>query len=200
MGRAVCLMVALWLALAGAASADPGHEGIQGKLPSLFGGPFTLTDHNGRLVTDQSFAGRHMLVYFGYTYCPDICPTDLTNIAAALDALGLLVDEVQPLFITVDPARDDPAAMRDYVAAIHPLILGLTGSEAAIAEAAKAYRVHRRTFRLEGADADDYLVDHSSITYLMDRHGHFVTMLPHGTPPERIAEVLRKYLRKDAGR
>ena len=165
------------------------------KLPSLFGGPFALTDHDGRAVTDKDFAGRHMLVYFGYTYCPDICPTDLTNMAAALDAIGPLAEKLQPIFITVDPGRDTVEVMRDYTRALHPALLGLTGTEAQVAAAAKAYRVHRRVFRLEGAETDDYLVDHSSLAYLMGPRGSFVTMFPHGTTPERMAEVLDKYLK-----
>ena len=164
------------------------------SLPSLFGGPFALVDHDGRTVTDRDFAGRHMLVYFGYTYCPDICPTDLGNLATALDDVGSLVEKLQPLFITVDPGRDTKSVLRDYAGAFHPALLGLTGTQEQIAAVAKAYRVHRRIFRLEGAGPEDYLVDHSSLAYLMGPDGKFVTMFPHGTPPERIAEILRKYL------
>ena len=163
-------------------------------MPSLFGGPFALIDHDGRAVTDKDFSGRHMLVYFGYTFCPDVCPTDLTNIAAALDAVGPLADKVQPIFVTVDPARDTMKVMRDYARAIHPSLLGLTGAEGQVAAVSRAYRVHRRVFRVEGTSKDDYLVDHSSLAYLMGPDGKFVTMFPHGTLPERMAEVLRKYL------
>ncbi|MDG2284311.1 MAG: SCO family protein, partial [Alphaproteobacteria bacterium] len=138
---------------------------------------------------------RHMLVYFGYTYCPDICPTDLTNMAAALDAIGPLAEKLQPIFITVDPGRDTVEVMRDYTRALHPALLGLTGTEAQVAVAAKAYQVHRWVFRLEGAETDDYLVDHSSLAYLIGPRGSFVTMFPHGTTPERMAEVLDKYLK-----
>jgi protein SCO1 len=163
-------------------------------LPTLFGGPFALTDHNGRQVTDKDFAGRHMLVYFGYTYCPDVCPTDLTGLAAALDGLGRLAERVRPVFITVDPGRDTAAVLKEYTNAFHPALLGLTGTPAQVAAVAKAYRVHRRVFRLEGAAREDYLVDHSSLAYLMGPDGEFVTMFPHGTTPERMAEALRKYL------
>lgn len=164
------------------------------SLPALFGGPFELVDHRGRAVTDRDFAGRHMLIYFGYTYCPDICPTDLSNLAVALDEIGPLVDKLQPLFITVDPDRDTKAVLRDYAGAFHPTLLGLTGTQEQISGVAKAYRVHRRKFRLEGAPPEDYLVDHSSLAYLMGPDGKFVTMFPHGTQLERIAEILRKYL------
>lgn len=164
------------------------------SLPSLFGGPFELVDHDGRTVTERDFAGRHMLIYFGYTYCPDICPTDLGNLAVALDDIGPLTAKLQPLFITVDPDRDTKAVLRDYAGAFHPTLLGLTGTQEQISVAAKAYRVHRRVYRLEGAGPKEYLVDHSSLAYLMGPDGKFVTMFPHGTPPERIAEILRKYL------
>ncbi|MDA0341917.1 MAG: SCO family protein [Proteobacteria bacterium] len=181
------LVVVLGLFIAAPTSA-------QRALPDLFGGPFTLVDHDGRAVSERSFAGRHMLVYFGYTFCPDVCPTDLTAIAAALDEIGPLAGKLQPLFVTVDPARDTAEVMRRYALSLHPALLGLTGTEAQVAGAAKAYRVHRRIFKVEGGDEDDYLVDHSSLTYLMGPNGQFVTMVPHGTAPERIAALLRKYL------
>ncbi len=120
------------------------------NLPALFGGPFQLVDHNGRSVTDRDFAGRFMLIYFGYTHCPDICPTDLSGMAAALDRIGPLTQRLQPLFITVDPERDTGPILRDFARALHPGLLGLTGSPEQIAAAAKAYRVHRRIFRVEG--------------------------------------------------
>lgn len=173
--------------------AGPPAAGA-GELSGLFGGPFGLTDHDGRRVTDRDFLGRHLLVYFGYSYCPDICPTDLAVMATALDALGPLAGRVQPVLITVDPERDRPAQLKDFVAAFRPDLIGLTGSEAEIAAAARAYRVHRRKFVIEGRPADDYLVDHSTLTYLMGPDGKFVTLFPRGTTPERMAEVLRGYL------
>jgi protein SCO1/2 len=106
-----------------------------------------------------------------------------------------LAEELQPVLITVDPGRDTAEVMRDYARALHPALLGLTGTEAQVAAAAKAYQLHRRVFRLEGAEKDDYLVDHSSLAYLMGPDGRFVTMFPHGTTPERMAEVLGKYLK-----
>ena len=172
-----------------------GPAGAGGtELPSLFGGPFSLTDETGARVGPESYAGKFMLVYFGYSYCPDICPTDLTVMAAALDRIGPLAERVQPLLISVDPERDTWRSLRDFTDAFHPALVGLTGTEAEVAAAAKAYRVHRRKFRLEGAAEGDYLVDHSTLTYLMGPDGRFVTMFPRGTPPERMAEVLRKYL------
>ncbi len=164
------------------------------SLPSLFGGPIELVDHDGRTVTDQDFAGRFMLVYFGYTHCPDICPTDLAAMAAALDDIGPLAARLRPVFITLDPERDTAEVLRDYVHAFHPSLVGLTGSASQIAAAAKAYRVHRRVFRVEGGAKEDYFVDHSSLAYLMGPDGKFVTMFPHATPSARIAEILGKYL------
>lgn len=193
MAASVAVFLTAALFLGGPVAVRAGEDALP-VLPRLFGGPFALTDHDGRAVTDQDFAGRHMLVYFGYTYCPDVCPTDLTGMAAALDTLGPLTDKLQPLLITVDPGRDTVAVLREYAGAFHPSLLGLTGSEAEVAAVARAYRVHRRVFRLEGAAKKDYLVDHSSLAYLMGPDGKFVTMFPHGTTPERMVDVLRKYL------
>lgn len=191
-----CRRLAVILVLALAAPASRAAD-TAGPLATLFGGPFELVDHHGRAVTDRDFRGRHMLVYFGYTGCPDLCPVDLANISLALDELGGLADRVQPLFITVDPARDDPQTLRDYLGALHPSLLGLTGSERQVAEAARHYRVHRSRFRVEGHEADEYFVDHSTLACLMGPDGAFVTLLPHATPPERIAGILRRYLAAD---
>ncbi len=197
--RAPLAAVLAALALASPAGAERARAGeppraAAGPLAGLFGGPFALTDHHGRPVTERSFAGKHMLVYFGYTNCPDICPADLTAIAAALDDIGALADRLHALFVTVDPARDDAAALRAFAGAIHPALLGLTGTEAQVAAAARAWRVHRRRFRVEGMAEGAYFVDHSPNAYLMGPDGGFVTLLPHGTPPERIAAVLRRRL------
>ncbi|WP_319024824.1 SCO family protein [Nisaea sediminum] len=173
-------------------SGAPAARGAD--LPSLFGGPFSLTDETGARVGPESYTGKFMLVYFGYSYCPDICPTDLAVMGQALDSLGPLVERVQPLLISVDPERDRWETLGAFTDAFHPALMGLTGTEAEVAAAAKAYRVHRRKFRLDGAAEADYLVDHSTLTYLMGPDGRFVTMFPRGTTPERMAEVLRKYL------
>lgn len=164
------------------------------RLPNLFGGPFQLTDELGRQVNQDTYAGKFMLVYFGYSYCPDICPTDLTIMAMALDALGDGADRVQPLLVSVDPRRDTPEALREFTDAFHPNLIGLTGTEAEVAAAAKAYRVHRRRFQMEGMSGEDYLVDHSTLTYLMGPDGRFVTMFPRGTTAEKMTETLRKYV------
>ncbi len=183
------------LALLAGASSAPAQDAAPVPLPRLFGGPFSLVDQDGMRRTNRDFHGQFALVYFGYTYCPDICPTGLATIAAALDMLGSAASRVQPVFITVDPGRDSPDALKDYVAQFHPRLIGLSGSEAEVRAAARAYRVHRaKVLGDGGADGDDYLVTHSSITYLMDGNGAFVTMFPHGTDAERMATVLETYL------
>lgn len=137
------------------------------------GGPFTLTDSAGKTVTDRDFRGKFMLVYFGYTFCPDVCPTTLNQVAVALDKLGAKADRVQPLFVTVDPGRDTPEAMRQYTAAFTPRLLGLTGTPEQIAVVAKEYRVYYAEHRT-GPSPLDYTMDHSSILYLMGPDGNFV--------------------------
>lgn len=162
-------------------------------LATQFGGPFTLTDHAGRRVSDTDYRGRFMLVYFGFTRCADTCPVDLPAIARALDMLGPLADRIAPLFVSVDPA-DAPAAMAAHVANFHPRLIGLSGSEAEISAVARAYKVHRRKLTQAHHGHGEYTIDHGSLTYLMGPDGRFLTLLPHRTTPERMAAVLRKYL------
>jgi protein SCO1/2 len=160
------------------------------------GGPFELIDQTGKTVTQADFAGKLMLVYFGFTFCPDICPTELLTMGQAVDLLGDKAAEVVPVFITVDPKRDPPAKIKDYVAAFHPRFVGLTGSEAQVSAAAKAYRVfYRYAPAKDGAElGDDYRVDHTSYVYLMDREGRYVAHFVHGQSAETIADGIKKYL------
>jgi len=155
------------------------------------GGPFTLTDHTGKRVTDKDFHGRFALVFFGFTYCPDVCPTELQTIARALDLLGEDAAKVTPVFITVDPARDDPETMARYVRAFHPRMVGLTGSPEEIAAAAKAYKVYYRAGKPSAPGANDYLVDHTSFIYLMGPDGAFRALYRAGTGPEALAAGIR---------
>ncbi len=181
--------------LAGGSLAADEPETAPPPLANFFGGPFSLIDHDGTRRSDRDFRGRFMLIYFGYATCPDICPTGLQTLSTALDLLGARADAVQPLFITVDPARDRPQALKNYVSHFHPRLIGLTGDESEIRAVAKAYRIHRRTVVLADSDGpDDYLVDHASITHLMGPDGKHVTLFPHGTDAQRMAEVLRRYL------
>ena len=161
---------------------------------ALVGGPFTLTDHNGRRVTDQDFRGKYMLIFFGFTYCPDVCPGELQVMSAALDELGAEADKIQPIFITIDPARDTPEAMKIYVANFHPRLLGLTGSPEDIAQVAKAYRVYYAKAG-ESEQQADYLMDHSTILYLMGPDGKFVKHFTYGTQAKALAEALRETIK-----
>jgi len=178
----------------GGHSPSPAAKPLQDPLATQFGGPFSLTDHTGKRVTDAAFRGRFMLVYFGFTACTDTCPVDLPIIAQALDAVGPLAGKVAPLFISVDPANDTPAVMAAYVANFHPRLIGLSGSEAEIAAAAKAYKVHRRKLAQAHHGQGQYTIDHGSLTYLMGPDGRFLTLLPHNSGAGRMADVLRKYL------
>ncbi|QCI69277.1 SCO family protein [Phreatobacter stygius] len=156
------------------------------------GGPFALVDHQGRTRTDADFRGSLMVVYFGYSYCPDICPTDLLAIGQAIDQLGPAGEAVQPLFVTVDPARDTPDHLAEYVPLFHPRLIGLTGSAEAVSQAAEAYKVYFR--RADGDDRDSYAVDHSAFIYLIDRDGGYLGFVPPGTPPDRLAAAIRPHL------
>lgn len=160
---------------------------------AAIGGPFTLVDVNGRTVTDADFRGRYMLIYFGYAYCPDVCPMSLARNAAALDLLGEKADRIQPILITVDPERDTPQVLEGYVEAFHPRLIALTGTPEQIAAAAKAYRVYYAKAQSDGA-AEDYLVDHSSFTYLMGPDGKFLQFFRHEISAEQMAERLKSAL------
>lgn len=163
------------------------------------GGAFTLTDQSGRTRTDADFRGRLLLVYFGFTYCPDICPTDLQQIGLAMDQLGDHAGDVQPLFITLDPERDTAEHLARYVPLFHPRLIGLTGSIDAVRNAADAYRVFYKRV-VTGTKPDDYTVDHSAFIYLMDRDGKYLTFFPPGTDAEKIVGMVRAYLRGGAER
>jgi len=160
---------------------------------ALIGGPFELVGKGGTTVTDKDFRGRYMLVFFGFTHCPDICPAELQVMSAALEDLGADAKKVVPIFITLDPERDTPDAVAAYVANFGPSFVGLTGSPEQIAKAAKAYRVTYQKFQDESM-GDNYSIDHSALVYLMGPDGQFVTHIPYGTSPDKMAETLRRYL------
>lgn len=167
---------------------------VAGK--ALVGGPFTLTDQNGQAVSEKTYAGRHTLVYFGYTYCPDVCPLGLQVIGEALDIYGEKggdTSKVVPLFITVDPERDTVEVMKGYVENFHPAMQGLTGSVDQITQVAKAYRVYYAKVKDEDSSAD-YLMDHTAITYLMGPDGGYVGHFGHTVTPEKMAEKLAETL------
>jgi len=159
------------------------------------GGPFSLVDHTGNRVTDQSYAGRHLLVYFGFTYCPDVCPTDLAIMGQAVSLLDEeypeVAEKVQPLFISIDPGRDRPPELAAYVENFHPRMVGLTGSDAEIADVASAYRVYYARQDLEDGE---YLMDHSAFTYLVSPEGSTIGIFRHNSTPEDVAAGIREKL------
>ncbi len=158
-------------------------------LTAAIGGPFSLTDQNGRTVTDQDFKGQPFLVFFGFTHCPEVCPTTLFEISEVLRKLGPDAERVRGLFITVDPERDTSAALKDYLSSFDPHMVGLTGDPAAIAAVAKAYRVYYKKVPLsEGG----YTMDHTAIVYLMDKQGRFVSPFSLKRTTEAAAEDLRR--------
>lgn len=160
---------------------------------ALIGGPFKLTNHEGNTVTDKTFHGKHMLVYFGFTHCPEICPSSLQVMGEALERMGPVADAVTPVFITVDPERDTVELMGDYVSNFHPRMVGLTGSEADVGAAIKTFRVFAQKVKT-GDDPDDYTMDHSSFYYLMGPDGMFLTHFNHGISPEKLAAGLTERL------
>jgi protein SCO1/2 len=175
---------------ASAPATVPGEIRIGGDV--AIGGPFTLTDQNGHRVSDKDFAGRFMLVYFGYTYCPDVCPTELNTMALALDKLGTRV-RVVPVFITIDPARDTPQALKAYLASFGPAFVGLTGTDDEIATVAKAYRVYYKKGEGEG---DTYLMDHTSLLYLVGPDGKLAALFRTGASPDDIAAGIKNAFAK----
>jgi protein SCO1 len=158
---------------------------------AAIGGPFRLTDQNGRTVTDEDFKGHPFLVFFGYTHCPDICPTTLFEISEMLRALGPDADRARALFITVDPERDTAAVMKDYLSNFDPHVEGLTGDPAQIAAVAKAYRAYYKKVPL---DDGGYTMDHMAVIYLMDKDGRFVSTFSLKRTTEAAAADLRRYL------
>ncbi len=184
--------VAALLVVAGVAVWVFGTPGPVQEAAAI-GGPFTLVDGAGKTVTDRTFRGKYMLVYFGYTFCPDVCPTTLNDVAQAIDKLGPAADKLQPLFITVDPARDTPDVVRQYAAAFSPKLTGLTGSAAQIATAAKEYRVYYAPHKT-GPGPNDYTMDHSSILYVMDPTGRFAGVIRADEGADAMAADLKKYL------
>jgi len=155
------------------------------------GGPFTLTDQTGMPRNDSEFRGKLMIVYFGYTYCPDVCPTDLMAITQALDALGPAAEGVQPVFITIDPERDSKL-LADYLSAFDRRFVGLTGAPEEIRKVANSYKAfYAKVPDRQGAG---YSIDHTGVVYLMGRDGEYLGFMPPQTNPDRLTEILRKYL------
>lgn len=159
-------------------------------LPDL-GGPFRLTDQFGSIRTNQEFRGKYMLIYFGYSFCPDICPLGLQNISAALGELKNSVDQIVPIFITIDPERDDVESLRLYAQNWHSSFVMLTGMPQQLDPVLKAFKVYAQKMTPEGTQAD-YVMDHSALVYLMDRQGKFIAFFPHTTPGPEMAKKIHE--------
>ena len=168
-----------------------GQLSTNGPVASAIGGPFKLIDQDGKPITEQDFKGRPFLVFFGYTHCPDVCPATLFEVSEVLQALGPDADKAAALFITVDPERDTPAAIKDYLSSFDPHLRGATGDAAAIAAVEKAYRVYVKKVP---TDNNDYSVDHTALVYLMDKQSRFVAPFNLKRRPEQAASDLRRYL------
>jgi protein SCO1 len=158
--------------------------------PSAIGGSFRLTDQNGKTITDQDLKGRPFLVFFGFTHCPEICPTALFDISEIMNKLGPDAGKVNALFITVDPERDTPEKLKEYISSFNPRLIGVGGDAQALADVAKAYRVYYKKVPLKDGD---YTMDHTAIVYLMDKNGQFVAPFSLKRRPEDAAADLRRY-------
>jgi protein SCO1 len=160
-------------------------------LTSTVGGPFSLTDQNAKPITDQDLKGRPFLVFFGFTHCPDVCPTTLFEVSEVLRALGPRAKDVRALFVTVDPERDTPAVLKDYLSSFDPRVIGATGDPEAIAAIEKSYRVYAKKVPLDGGN---YTMDHTALVYLMDKNGRFVAPFKMKRRPEEAAAEIERYL------
>ena len=209
-GQIAVLLVVGFLAMIGYWISQSPIDKPSAPSAAAIGGPFTLVDHQGRPRTWDYFKGRFMLVYFGYTFCPDVCPTALANLGEAFDILGQAADKVTPVFISVDPNRDTPEYMREYLNFFHPRLVGLTGTPKQTAAVLKSYKAfsakaaapEHEHEHLEGRkpgdghthDEHDYLIDHTSIIYLVGPDGAFMGHFSHGDSPDDIAKGIRKFL------
>jgi protein SCO1/2 len=187
------VVLATALALAACTPSQPAaRPPLEG---ARIGGTFALTDQDGRGVTDRSFAGQYRLMYFGYTFCPDVCPTDMQNIGAGLKLLETsdpaLAQRVTPVFVTVDPARDTPPVLKQFVRAFHPRMVGLTGSAAAITAVEKAYGVYAK--KGVAAPGGGYLLDHQNTVYLMDPSGKPLALIPADDGPQAVADEIARW-------
>lgn len=191
----VAFRILLSAVLIAVAACSPSPSASPPLAGARIGGPFALIDQNGRRFTDRDLAGRYRIMYFGYTFCPDICPTDVAALSQALSLVEksdpALGRRITPVFVTVDPARDTPAVLKQFVAGFHPRLIGLTGSADAIAATTKAYGIYAAKGQ---ATAGGYLVDHSRQIYLMDPQGKPLALLPEG-PPQAIADEIVKWAR-----
>ncbi|WP_296395622.1 SCO family protein [Reyranella sp.] len=193
MSRTMKALLGVWIAALAAAAGWIAWDVVRGDERQTIGGPFALTDQDGRTVTSDSLKGKPTLIYFGFTFCPDVCPTSLLLMETAVERLGPdAAKKVNLVFITIDPERDTPALLKGYVTNFGPTYIGLTGTPQQIADVARAYRVYYQ--KVPGKDGGPYLMDHSSIVYLLDRNGRFVTHFTHDAKAEQIANTVGRLL------
>lgn len=192
MNRTVSQLLILLLLLLGGAqqilAEEPPLE------PSTINTRYMLMDHFGKVITDMEFRGKYQLITFGYTHCPDVCPMGLAVMSAALKVLGKEADKIQPLFISIDPDRDTPRILYDYVTYFHPNLIGLTGTHVVIKRTASNFKVRFEKVVNEGDDADKYWMDHTASTYLIGPQGEFLAKFAYGISAETLVEKIRQYL------
>jgi len=188
MAAVAVAIVTMWYVV----SSGPRDPGYQSNVS--VGGPFTLVDETGATVTDRSYKGFYRLIYFGYTFCPDACPTELQVMSQAIETMGADGAKVQPIFITIDPARDTPKQLADYVKLFDKRLVGLSGTPEQIAQVAKAYKVYYAKAEAS-ADKANYAMDHSSYVYLMDPDGRFMTVFPSDMDADKMAAEMRRYMK-----
>ena len=187
------------LALAACSPSAPDTSAAPATPPlagARIGGPFTLVDQDGQQVSDRRFAGKYRIMYFGYTFCPDVCPTDMQTIGGAMKLLEAsdpaLAARIVPIFVTVDPTRDTPDQLKSYAANFHPGILYLTGAPDTLKQVENEYRIY--VAKVPQSGSDDYLIDHSSVIYVMGTNGRYLAAIPAGLPPKVMAATLQRYL------
>lgn len=168
-------------------------KGVTTGTPTI-GGAYTLVNQNGETVTEKTYQGKHVLIFFGYTFCPDVCPNTLTTFSTVMDLLGNDAAKVQPIFVTVDPERDTPENLKSYLTHFHKSFAGLTGSVAQIEAAIKVFRIYAAKSQQDEKDPDDYLMDHSSVSYLLGPDGKFMTFFSYGIEAEAIATKIKNLL------
>jgi protein SCO1/2 len=169
-----------------------GQFGGAAPTGSAIGGPFKLTDQNGQPITDADLKGKPFLVFFGYTHCPDVCPTTLFEVSEMMRSLGKDADRTKALFVSVDPDRDTPAVLKDYLSSFDPHLIGATGDQKTLEAIEKEYRVYAK--KVPTGKDGEYSMDHSAIVYLMDKQGRFVAPFKLDKKPEDAAAELRKYM------
>jgi protein SCO1/2 len=202
----ICLALIAALVLAGSAPiVGLPRAWAAGVTAPAFGGSFAMTDHLGNRMTEADYRGRYLLIFFGYTFCPDVCPTGLQAMSIALDMLGARAEGVTPIFVSLDPERDTPAILADYVESFHPRLVGLTGSVTEVKSMARLFFVrYYKLYMPPPTNADDnakevddnsrYLINHSSATYLVGPDGKGLSILPHGVTPEAIAAAIERHV------